>query len=181
MDPLRLPVYTRMEAYLLFLLSAVAFLSPPSLAFSWKIFFLEAACLLPRYIPDNMKENLEFLVGHVYKGPEEMLGGKFVRIGKLLVVTPDPMIDHPVIICPKGWVYGEKNKFADVIERLKKVNSPRVDAGYIRVLPEDRSINIWDDSWKLKLPVNDRARNVTAELLGKYHQDYSVETRRPRD
>ncbi|KKQ85233.1 MAG: hypothetical protein UT54_C0008G0004 [Candidatus Daviesbacteria bacterium GW2011_GWB1_39_5] len=128
-----------------------------------------------------MKENLEFLVGHVYKGPEEMLGGKFVRIGKLLVVTPDPMIDHPVIICPKGWVYGEKNKFADVIERLKKVNSPRVDAGYIRVLPEDRSINIWDDSWKLKLPVNDRARNVTAELLGKYHQDYSVETRRPRD
>lgn len=83
------------------------------------------------YSPKNLA--LSFLKGQVFQGPQEGISyAKFVRIGKLVLVSPDGMgVNHESIIVEPGLGANDVPKFLYVARRLADSNSVQIDAGEI--------------------------------------------------
>lgn len=84
---------------------------------------------------------LEFLGGQVFQEPQEIGYAKFVRIGKLVVVSPDgDPVSHQRIISELGLGAGDKQKFILNVRRLADIGSVQIDAGEIEISLREKKL-----------------------------------------
>lgn len=123
---------------------------------------------------------LKFLKGRVFGEPsEDIYYAKFVRIGKLVVVSPDGEgVSHAGLITEPGLDAGDKAKFILTARKLADTGSAQIDAGVITVSLGEQTIILRKQSYGLCperiVPVNSAARDISREIVEALSPGFTV-------
>lgn len=138
-----------------------------------------------KFLQGKVLQDLKFTYGEIFRGPkEDIFDGKFVRIGKLIIFSYESNVSHQSLLYERNAGFNNPMKFLRTARYLADVESEQVDAGTIQISMTTKKISVSEKSLRLSdkyiVPVKERARNITGEVLKALSpEDFTITTNQP--